>query len=250
VEPQKVIGIVTDFIARETRKRSFKGVVVGLSGGLDSSVAVTLAAQALGPRDVFALLLPDANITPKSDIHDAQYIAKSLKVRYRTIDIGTIKKSFVRELPRNKVAQGNFASRLRMSILYYYATVMHRLVLGTTDKSELRLGYYTKHGDGAADILPIADLYKTEVRQLARHLQIPSMILEKKSTPRLWRAQTAEAEIGLSYEEIDAILRRLDNANALYKSNLNPRYLQRIRVIIENNKHKKEMPPICKINNL
>ena len=248
MEPQKVIRIVTDFIAKETQKRNSKGVIVGLSGGLDSSVAATLAVQALGPRYVFALILPDSNITPKSDIYDAEHLAKCLRVRYRTIEIGTMKKSLIGKLPRNKVAQGNFASRLRMGILYYYAAVMHRLVLGTTDKSELRLGYYTKHGDGAADIFPIADLYKTDVRELARHLQIPYMILEKKSSPRLWRAQTAEGEIGLSYEEIDHILRRLD-ANTSYKSKLNPKYLQRIMVLVENNKHKQEMPPICKINN-
>ncbi|MFL6384503.1 MAG: NAD+ synthase [Nitrososphaeraceae archaeon] len=247
MEPHKVIRIVTDFIAKETQKRNSEGVIVGLSGGLDSSVAATLAVQALGPRYVFALILPDSNITPKSDIYDAQHIAKCLRVKYRTIEIGAMKKSLIGKLPRNKLAQGNFASRLRMGILYYYAAVMHRLVLGTTDKSELRLGYYTKHGDGAADIFPIADLYKTDVRELARHLQIPSMILEKKSSPRLWRAQTAEGEIGLSYEEIDHILRRLD-ANISYNSKLNPKYLQRIQDLVKNNKHKQEMPPICKVN--
>jgi NAD+ synthase len=248
VEPPKVIRTVTDFIAKETKKRNSKGVVVGLSGGLDSSVAATLAVRALGPRCVFALILPDSNITPKSDIYDAERLARCLRVRYRTIDIGTMKKSFIGKMPRNKIAQGNLVSRLRMGILYYYAAIMHRLVLGTTDKSELRLGYYTKHGDGAADIFPIADLYKTDIRELATHLQIPSMILEKKSSPRLWRAQTAEGEIGLSYEEIDHILKRLD-ANALYKSKLNPKYLKRIKTLVENNKHKQELPPICKINN-
>jgi NAD+ synthase len=248
VEPQKVIRIVADFIAKETQKRNSEGVVVGLSGGLDSSVAATLAVQALGPRYVFALILPDSNITPKSDIYDAQHLAKCLRVRYRTIQIGAMKKLLIDKSPRNKLAQGNFASRLRMSILYYYAAVMHRLVLGTTDKSELRLGYYTKHGDGAADIFPIADLYKTDVRQLARHLQIPPMIVEKKSSPRLWRTQTAESEIGISYEEIDLILRRLD-ANTFYTSKLNPKHLQRIKALVKINKHKQEMPPICKINN-
>jgi len=247
VEPQKVIRTVTHFISRETQKRNFKGVVVGLSGGLDSSVSATLAVQALGPRCVFALILPDSNITPKSDIYDAQRLAGCLRVRHRTFEIGTIKNSFIGKLPSNKVAQGNLASRLRMSILYYYAAVMHRLVLGTTDKSELRLGYYTKYGDGAADIFPLADLYKTDVRELARYLKIPSVILEKKSSPRLWRSQTAEGEIGLSYEEIDHILRRLD-ANSLNKSKLNLKYYQKIKTIVKKNKHKREMPPICKIS--
>jgi NAD+ synthase len=151
------------------------------------------------------------------------------------------------KLPRNKVAQGNFASRLRMSTLYYYAAILHRLVLGTTDKSELRLGYYTKYGDGAADIFPLADLYKTDVRELARYLKIPSPILEKKSSPRLWRSQTAEGEIGLSYEKIDRILKELD-ANSLSDSKLNLRYPQKIKTLVENNKHKHETPPICKIS--
>jgi NAD+ synthase len=248
VEPPKIIRTVTDFIAKETQKRNSNGVVVGLSGGLDSSVAATLAVRALGSRSVFALILPDFNITPKSDIYDAERLAKYIRIRYRTIDIGAMKKTFMATLPRHKMAQGNFVARLRMSVLYYYAAVLHRLVLGTTDKSELRLGYYTKHGDGAADIFPIADLYKTDVRELASHLQIPSVILEKKSSPRLWRAQTAEGEIGLSYEEIDRILRQLD-ANAQYRSKMNPKYFQRIKTLIKNNKHKQELPPICKINN-
>jgi NAD+ synthase len=246
VEPQKVIKTVTHFISRETHKRNSKGVVVGLSGGLDSSVAATLAVQALGPKRVFALILPDSNITPKSDIYDAQRLARSLRIRHRTIEIGTIKKSFIRKLPRNKVAQGNLASRLRMSTLYYYAAVMHRLVLGTTDKSELKLGYYTKYGDGAADIFPLADLYKTDIRELARFLKIPCVILKKKSSPRLWRSQTAEGEIGLSYEEIDHVLRELD-ANSFYKSKLNLKYPQKIKALVENNKHKQEMLPICQI---
>jgi NAD+ synthase len=249
VEPQKVIRTVTHFISKETHTRNSKGVVVGLSGGLDSSVAATLAVQALGRKCVLALILPDSNITPKSDIYDAQLLARSLRVRQRTIEIGTIKKSFMGKLPRNKVAQGNFASRLRMSTLYYYAGALHRLVLGTTDKSELRLGYYTKYGDGAADIFPLADLYKTDVRELARYLKIPSAILEKKSSPRLWRSQTAEAEIGLSYEEIDHILKELD-ANSLSKSKLNLGYFQKVKALVENNKHKQEMPPICKISEI
>ena len=249
MEPQEVIRLITDFIAKEMQIRNSGGVIVGLSGGLDSSVTAALSVKALGPRCVFGLILPDSNITPKKDIYDAQQLAKSMRIRYRTIDIGSIKKPLIQMLPRNKLAQGNLTSRLRMSILYYYAAIMHRLVLGTTDKSELRLGYYTKHGDGAADIFPIADLYKTEVRNLARHLQIPFTILQKESSPRLWRAQTAEREIGLPYEEIDNILRELE-AHALYKSKLNPKYLQRVKSLIENNKHKQEMPPICKVNNV
>jgi NAD+ synthase len=127
---------------------------------------------------------------------------------------------------------------------------MHRLVLGTSDKSEIKLGYYTKNGDGAADIFPIADLYKTEVRQLAGYLRLPVSIIEKKSSPRLWRGQTAEDEIGLNYEQIDEILRKLD-ANSLKKpkskSNPSTKNIQRIMDLIDRNKHKLEPAPICKL---
>jgi NAD+ synthase len=243
---QEITKIITNFIIKEVRERQSEGIIVGLSGGLDSSVAASLAVQALGSRHVFGLILPDLNITPKRDIYDAQQLAENLKIRYKVIEIGTIKNLFLRKLPKNKLAQGNFTSRLRMCIIYYYAGIMHRLVLGTSDKSELRLGYYTKYGDGAADIFPIADLYKTEVRELATYLQIPSRILEKKSSPRLWKRQTAEGEIGLYYEEIDEILSQLDT-DTLNKSKFNSKSVQRIMKLIESNKHKQDLSPICKV---
>jgi NAD+ synthase len=245
---KSIVGIITDFIINEVNKRNSEGVVVGLSGGLDSSVAASLAVKALGAKCVFALVLPELNITPKQDILDAQQLAKSLRIKYKIIEIGVTKRRLLTKMPKNKLAQGNFSSRLRMCLIYYYAGIMHRLVLGTSDKSELMLGYYTKHGDGAADIFPIADLYKTEVRELARYLQIPSAVLEKKSSPRLWKGQTAEDEIGLYYEEIDEILRKLDT-DTLKKSKFNSKNIQRVVDLLQNNKHKRELSPICKFSN-
>jgi NAD+ synthase len=245
---KSIVGIITDFIINEVNKRNSEGVVVGLSGGLDSSVAASLAVKALGAKCVFALVLPELNITPKQDIFDAQQLAKSLRIKYKIIEIGVTKRRLLTKMPKNKLAQGNFSSRLRMCLIYYYAGIMHRLVLGTSDKSELMLGYYTKHGDGAADIFPIADLYKTEVRELARYLQIPSAVLEKKSSPRLWKGQTAEDEIGLYYEEIDEILRKLDT-DTLKKSKFNSKNIQRVVDLLQNNKHKRELSPICKFSN-
>jgi NAD+ synthase len=245
---KSIVGIITDFIINEVNKRNSEGVVVGLSGGLDSSVAASLAVKALGAKCVFALVLPELNITPKQDIFDAQQLAKSLRIKYKIIEIGVTKRRLLTKMPKNKLAQGNFSSRLRMCLIYYYAGILHRLVLGTSDKSELKLGYYTKHGDGAADIFPIADLYKTEVRELARYLQIPSAVLEKKSSPRLWKGQTAEDEIGLYYEEIDEILRKLDT-DTLKKSKFNSKNIQRVVDLLQNNKHKRELSPICKFSN-
>jgi NAD+ synthase len=137
-----------------------------------------------------------------------------------------------------------------MCLVYYYATILHRLVLGASDKSEIKLGYYTKHGDGAADILPIADLYKTEVREMAKFLQITPVISNKISSPRLWKDQTAETEIGMPYEEIDEILRQLDNNNTI--NNRSKLYsktkINRILQLTEKNKHKQEMPAICSLD--
>jgi NAD+ synthase len=241
---------IIDFIIDEVKKRKSKGLVIGLSGGLDSSVAATLAVKALGSGKVFGLILPEFNITPKSDVDDAQELAKDLKIKHKVIEITMGKRVFLKQLPKNKLAQGNFTARLRMCLIYYYATLLNRLVLGASDKSEIKLGYYTKHGDGAADILPIADLYKTEVREMAKFLQITPVISNKISSPRLWKDQTAETEIGMPYEEIDEILRQLDN-NSIINNRWKPYSkgkINRILHLTEKNKHKQEMPAICSLD--
>ena len=243
---QKASRAIIEFIRKEVKERNSYGVVIGLSGGLDSSVVAILAVRALGHPRVFGLILPDSKITPKNDIDDAIELAKNLKIKYRIIEIGETKGQLLKYLPKNKLAQGNFSSRLRMSIIYYYAGIKNFLVLGTADKSELKLGYYTKYGDGAVDIQPIADLYKTEVRELAKFLQVSSPILKKKSSPRIWRGQTAEGEIGISYEEIDEILQSLET-NSLKKNDFDSNSVKRIATMIQKNLHKQDMPPICKV---
>ena len=249
MELQKVSDTIIEFIREEVKERKSGGVVIGLSGGLDSSVSAILAVRALGHLRVFGLILPDSKITPKNDIDDAIELAKNLKIKYRIIEINSTKDQLLKCLPKNKVAQGNLASRLRMSILYYYAGIRNFLVLGTADKSELKLGYYTKYGDGAVDIQPIADLYKTEVRELAKFLQLSSQILKKKSSPRIWRGQTAEGEIGISYEEIDEILQSFEplETSSVKNNNFDSNSVERIVSMVRKNLHKQEMPPICKV---
>jgi NAD+ synthase len=246
MELQKASHAIIEFIRKEVKERNSYGVVIGLSGGLDSSVVAILAVRALGNPRVLGLILPDSKITPKNDIDDAIELAKNLKIKYRIIEIGNTKGQLLKYLPKNKLAQGNFSSRLRMSIIYYYAGIRNFLVLGTADKSELKLGYYTKYGDGAVDIQPIADLYKTEVRELAKFLQVSSPILKKKSSPRIWRGQTAEGEIGISYEEIDEILQSFET-NSLKKNDFDSNSVKRIASMIQKNLHKQDMPPICKV---
>jgi NAD+ synthase len=224
MESQKVSHTIIEFIRKEVKERNSHGVVLGLSGGLDSSVVAILAVRALTHPRVFGLILPDSKITPKNDIEDAIELAKNLKITHRIIEIGNTKGQLLKHLPKNKLAQGNFSSRLRMSIIYYYAGIKNYLVLGTADKSELKLGYYTKYGDGA----------------------VPSTILKKKSSPRIWKGQTAESEIGISYEEIDEILQSLETSS-LKKYNFDSNRLKTIVSMVQKNLHKQEMPPICKI---
>ncbi len=237
---------IVKFLETENKKRQKKGFVIGLSGGLDSSVVASLAVKAVGSKNVFGIIIPDYNITPMSDVFDSLDLARDLKIKSRIIDISDVKTHFLKYLIPNEFAAGNLTARLRMCILYYYAGIMNRLVLGTTDKSELELGYYTKYGDGASDLMPIADLYKTQVRQLAKFLHIPESIVNKESSPRLWEYQTAEKELGLSYEKIDNILQYLNDPTFSKRSKIfNSRELSFIRSRIKKNSHKKIPSSIC-----
>jgi NAD+ synthase len=221
-----------------------------MSGGIDSSLTTVLAVKALGNQQVFGLILPDSSVTPKTDTKNAIDLAKSLRIKYKVVELNKIKKQIVNGLPKNKMARANLLVRLRMLLLYYYATVMNRLVLGTGDKSEMMLGYFTKYGDGGADLFPIADLYKTEVRSLAQYLGIHPKIIDKKSSARLWKGQTTEGEIGIKYEEIDKILEQIEDGSIHLSSTsdkLNEDNVSKIKSMLEKNEHKQDMPPICKL---
>jgi NAD+ synthase len=266
---RKIIRSITQFIKAEIRTRKSNGLIIGMSGGIDSSVAAWLAVKALGTEKVFGLILPDSSVTPRKDTKDAEELAQKLKISYKVIEVGKSKNQLLRHLPKNKLARANFLVRLRMSILYYYAALLNRLVLGTGDKSELRLGYFTKYGDAAVDLMPLGDLYKTEVRELAEFMQIPSKISRKKSSARLWKGQTTEGEIGLAYEKIDSILMQFENLQEgkrkvpkirpqgfdnVYTGTNGRRIrecsaadVKRVLAIIERNGHKLTPAPICKI---
>ncbi|MGH9877386.1 MAG: NAD(+) synthase, partial [Nitrososphaerales archaeon] len=160
-----VSGKIERFISSYLSESSAKGLVIGLSGGLDSSVVLKLCVNAVGPGKVLGILMPSRH-TPQEDIKDATELAAALKVRYQVIDIDPIVERFAQVLPEDKRAMGNLAARVRMSILYYHAAINSYLVVGTSDRSERETGFFTKFGDGVADMLPIADLYKTQVRAL------------------------------------------------------------------------------------
>ena len=206
-----------------------------------------LSVKALGNKRVIAFILPEGKLTPRTDLANAQKIVNSLKIQAFTIDIVQSKINLLKFLPRHRLASGNLSSRLRMAILYYYANVKNLLVLGTSDKSELMLGYFTKNGDGAADVFPLGDLYKTDVRNLALELGLPEALVNQPSSPRIWAKQTAESELGLPYDKIDEILRALEK-NLLKECSANKSDIKKMMTWINKTQHKREFPPICKIN--
>jgi NAD+ synthase len=246
-EDQDASKQIIVFLRKEFRKRKASVAVIGISGGIDSSVTAVLAKRALGVDRVFGLILPDSSVTPRHDITDAVDLVRRLKIKYEVIELKEIREDLARSLPKNKLALGNMLVRLRMILLYYFASVHRGLVVGTGDKSEIMLGYYTKFGDGAVDLLPIADIYKTQVRSLARYLSIPEKIINKESSARLWKGHTAEKELGLNYSDIDKILQKFENNEQLNHPG-ERRIGARIRKLIEKNAHKKEMPAVCSIN--
>ena len=199
---QKKIG---SFLKNEIDVRRSNGVVFGLSGGIDSAVIAVLCAKFVKEKSL-ALIMPNSKITPKSETEDAIKIVDNYSIEYKLIDIGFIHKEYSKYLEPNPLAFGNLGARIRANMLYYYANARNSLVLGSSDRSEFLIGYFTKFGDGASDLLPIVSLYKTQIRELAKSLGISSEIISKPSGPHLWEGHTAEIELGLTYEEVDSIL--------------------------------------------
>ncbi len=186
-------------------KNKAEGLILGLSGGIDSAVLAYLCKRSLKDKTL-ALIMPDTEITPSYETEDALKMISLTGIPYKLIDINPIIKEYSMYLEPSDWAKGNLRARVRTNILYYYANAKNYLVLGSSDKSEHLIGYFTKFGDGAADLVPIISLYKLQVRKIAEHLGVPKNVIAKKSSAHLWKNHEAEKEIGVSYEEIDSIL--------------------------------------------
>jgi len=243
---------IASFIKRKVEESMADGAVLGISGGIDSAVTAYLCVEALGSRRVTGLIMPDLRATPDEDVKDARLVASELCIETKEIDVAPIHKSYMKSLDPNRLAEGNLRARIRMSLLYYYANSMNRLVVGTGDRSELLLGYFTKYGDGGVDILPIADLYKTEVRRLGEGLGINRRIVAKRSSPRLWPGHIAESEIGMSYEVIDRLFKLrfeegLEVDEIAGKMKQSQTKLEAILAKYQASEHKRQMPEICKL---
>ena len=205
---------ITRFIKQYVENAEVEGIVIGLSGGVDSNTIAALSSRALGGEHVLGLMLPEKETYNIKDIDDAKFVAEKFNVKTQICDITPALEGFYKTIPvfdmANKLCKGNIKARTRMTYLYYYANKFNRVVCGSSDKSETMMGYFTKWGDGAADISPIMDLYKTQVRKLAAHLGIPTELAAKPSTPALWPNQLAETELGIKYETLDLILYGLE----------------------------------------
>lgn len=190
-------------------KNKRRTAVVGISGGVDSAVAAAICARAVGKENVLGLILPSP-ATGKRDMADALSVVSKLGIGSATIDLRgalrEIKGRIEKHRKMTRMEEGNLMARLRMAVLYSFAHSEEGLVIGTGNKSELALAYYTKYGDGGCDILPIGDLYKTQVKELARYMRLPGRIVEKPPSPGFWPGHTAEEEMGATYGQIDTVL--------------------------------------------
>ena len=244
--------ILTAFIAEELSKFKIKKAILGLSGGLDSSVCTFLATRALGSENVIVLLMPYGDSFLK-DVEDARNVVKKLGIKSEIIDISPMVDAFYEKYPsKSRIQIGNMMARERMSILYDFSMRHNALILGTSNKTELLLGYGTIHGDMACAINPLGDLYKTQIRQLASHLGVPDAILTKAPTAGLWEGQTDEKELGLTYEKIDKILYQLIDKRRTKKEVISSGYekkdVEKIITLIKNSEFKRKFPPIAKIS--
>lgn len=253
IDCEAVEKVLVNFIKDSVFKNNFKNGIVGVSGGVDSTVILALTQRALGSDFTFALLMP-YKLSSADSLSSGKEICSQLHVEYEIVDISpSVDAYFERFSTDNRVLIGNKCARERMSVLYDFSVRKKALVVGTSNKSEMLIGYTTIYGDSAAAFLPIGDLYKTQVFALAEYLQIPEEIIRKKPTADLWQDQTDEGEIGVTYRELDEILynlvERRKRGGEIEKMGYSRTTIDKIKNMIIHSQYKRTMPPVAKIQN-
>ncbi len=239
----EITNTIEKFLLEQIEKNQSKGVILGLSGGIDSAVLAYLCKTKL-KENTLALIMPDTSITPKTETEDALKMIALTGIEYKLIDVKPIVNEYSMYLEPNEKAKGNLRARIRTNILYYYANIKDYLVLGSSDKSEHLIGYFTKFGDGASDLTPIISLYKLQVREMAKHLGVPDNVISKKSSPHLWKNHGAEDELGMSYEEMDPILyclfdKKLSVGETAKINQIEKTVVEKIAGLNKNSEHKR-----------
>jgi NAD+ synthase len=245
--------ILKNFIRSEVRRVGFQRVVINLSGGLDSALSCALAAEAMGAENVIALRLP-YRTSSQDSLEHAQLMIDQFQVQSQTIDISSFVDPLIERDPEmSKTRKGNIMARARMIVLYDQSEAFKALPIGTSNKTEILLGYSTMWGDMASAVNPIGDLYKTQVRQLARALDIPSAIIDKPPSADLWVGQTDESELGFTYEQVDKLLYLLVdhrfNARECVEEGFDEGFVNAVIKRVQRNQFKRMMPPIAKVSN-
>lgn len=245
--------ILVGFVRDEVHKVGVKKAVLGLSGGIDSALVVFIAAEALGPENVHAICMPYKTSNPESEAH-ARLVAEACGVKFSVVPITTMVDSYFDMFPNaDNMRRGNKMSRERMTILFDHSALLQALVLGTSNKTELLLGYGTLYGDMSSALNPIGDLYKSQVWQLSEEMGVPRAVIDKKPSADLWAGQTDEEELGFSYRHVDELLYlmvdlRMTNEE-LVAAGFDIEFIDNIYLKIQNSHFKRRLPVIAKVSN-
>ncbi len=256
IDPAKTQQKIEEFMRKTLKKTNQSSVIVAVSGGIDSAVAFASSVKTLGAEKVKAITLPERDITPQSDVDDVMRLCEAFGVTCERVEITPMLHVMQENIPEfeqsNRVAYGNMKARLRMLLAYYYANTRRAIVIGTSNKTELYIGYYTKYGDGGVDVMPFADLYKCQIRALGRYLGVPKSITEKPASARLWAGQDTERDLGLPYDSLDLIvhthLQGWEPAKITAETGVDQPLVEGIIARIVANEHKRTLPAILRLS--